>query len=129
MSNGCDNFHKDATHSFFSIYGISFSNDRDEVNDEIQATHHWLVKLMPSDPDLRDIVLRHDLFKKEMLVHQVVITKLHSFVEKKRGNWKIAKIYDDTLYRVNRVQIIFSYCEFTLPTFYWAQIAEALRSM
>ena len=73
---------------------------------------------MPSDPDLRDIVLRHDLFKKEMLVHQVVITKLHSFVEKKRGNWKIAKIYDDTLYRVNRVQIIYSYCEFTLPTFY-----------
>ena len=76
---------------------ISFSPNRDEVNDEIQATHHWLVKLMPSDPDLRDIVLRHDLFKKEMLVHQVVITKLHSFVEKKRGNWKIAKIYDDTL--------------------------------
>ena len=63
------------------------------MNDEIQATHHWLVKLMPSDPDLRDIVLRHDLFKKEMLVHQVVITQLHNFVEKKRGNcnWRFAK--------------------------------------
>ena len=77
---------------------------------EIPATHHWLVKLMPSDPDLRDIVFRHDLFKKEMLVHQVVITQLHNFVEKKRGNyfWSFAKYILTLLLcdcRVNRVQI------------------------
>ena len=65
---------------------------------------------MPSDPDLRDIVFRHDLFKKEMLVHQVVITQLHNFVEKKRGNyfWSFAKyLHLDTsaVCMVNRVQM------------------------
>jgi len=67
----------------FETTGTDSNSDGDFH--EIPATHHWLVKLMPSDPDLRDIVFRHDLFKKEMLVHQVVITQLHNFVEKKRG--------------------------------------------
>lgn len=57
---------------------------------ESGAAHHWMVKLMPTDPDLREIVLRHDLFKKEMLVHQVVIPQLQSFLEKRQGNWQFA---------------------------------------
>ena len=50
--------------------------------------YHWLIKLVPSDPDLREIVLRHDLFKKELLIHQLVIPELKSFVEtsSKLGN-------------------------------------------
>ena len=53
------------------------------LDDGRQTTYHWLIKLMPTDPDLREIVLRHDLFKKEMLVHQIVIPELHKFVAKK----------------------------------------------
>lgn len=64
--------------------------------------HHWMVKLMPTDPDLRQIVLRHDLFKKEMLLHQIVIPQLQAFVESKKGtshcislkNWTGAKRND-----------------------------------
>ena len=73
---------------------------------------------MPSDPDLRDIVFRHDLFKKEMLVHQVVITQLHNFVEKKRGNyfWSFAK-YILTLLLVVLLQGQQSSNKFTMKTF------------
>ena len=50
--------------------------------ENLAGKQQWLVKLMPTDPDLRDIVLRHDLFKKEMLLHQVVIPQLQELVTK-----------------------------------------------
>ena len=56
--------------------------------------YYWLIKLVPSDPDLREIVLRHDLFKKEMLIHQLVIPELKSFVETsaKLGNKAVGNL-------------------------------------
>ncbi len=39
-----------------------------------------MIKLVPSDPDLREIVLKHDLFKKELFIYQQVIPKLQAFV-------------------------------------------------
>ena len=52
----------------------------------------WLIKLVPTDPDLRDIVLRHDLFKKELLIHQLVIPELQTFVHTKLGNKNIGTL-------------------------------------
>ena len=52
----------------------------------------WLIKLVPTDPDLRDIVLRHDLFKKELLIHQLVIPELQTFVHSKLGNKNIGTL-------------------------------------
>ena len=62
----------------FECYRLSFWFENDQ-------NRYWMVKLMPSDPDLRDIVLRHDLFKKEMLVHQEVVPQLKEFAVKSQG--------------------------------------------
>ena len=53
--------------------------------EDLDVKYQWQIKLVPSDPDLREIVLRHDLFKKELLIHQVVIPALQTFVYSKLG--------------------------------------------
>ena len=53
--------------------------------EDLDVKYQWQIKLVPSDPDLREIVLRHDLFKKELLIHQVVIPALQTFVDTKLG--------------------------------------------
>ena len=47
--------------------------------------YNWLIKLVPTDPDLKEIVLRHDLFKKEMLIHEIVVPEFKKYVSKKKG--------------------------------------------
>ena len=49
------------------------------------TSFHWLIKLVPTDPDLREIVLRHDLFKKELLIHSTVVPELKKYVTRKKG--------------------------------------------
>lgn len=44
--------------------------------------HFWRIKLVPSDGDLREIVLRHGLFRKELLVHQQLIPQLAEYIDK-----------------------------------------------
>jgi hypothetical protein len=56
------------------------------------VTHHWLIKLVPNDPDLREIVLRYDLFKKELLIHQQVIPELKEFVAKQGSDSPFGKL-------------------------------------
>ena len=81
-----------------SSLSINTSNCSDELFEccnlsvtfeENQKSQKWLIKLVPTDPDLRDIVLRHDLFKKELLIHQLVIPELQTFVHTKLGNKNI----------------------------------------
>ena len=71
-SSGCDE-------ELFECCRLSFSFDSEDKR------YFWMIKLMPTDPDLREIVLRHDLFKKELRLHQEVVPKLQDFVGKKRG--------------------------------------------
>ncbi len=51
-------------------------------------TRHWLIKLVPSDQDLREIVLKHDLFKKELRFYQEVIPALTAFVASSKSSKK-----------------------------------------
>ena len=84
-----------------SSLSINTSNCSDELFEccnlsvtfeENQKNQKWLIKLVPTDPDLRDIVLRHDLFKKELLIHQLVIPELQTFVHTKLGNKNIGTL-------------------------------------
>ena len=84
-----------------SSLSINTSNCSDELFEccnlsvtfeENQKSQKWLIKLVPTDPDLRDIVLRHDLFKKELLIHQLVIPELQTFVHTKLGNKNIGTL-------------------------------------
>ena len=42
--------------------------------------HNLLVEVVPSDSDLRDIIVRHRLFSKEMLVYEEVLPMLKTYI-------------------------------------------------
>ena len=65
----------------FECCNISF----DVLKSEDMVQYNWLIKLVPTDPDLKEIVLRHDLFKKEMLIHEIVVPEFKKYVSKKKG--------------------------------------------
>ena len=67
----------------FECCNVSF-NVSNKAQNEI-TSFHWLIKLVPTDPDLREIVLRHDLFKKELLIHSAVVPELKKYVTRKKG--------------------------------------------
>lgn len=58
---------------------------------EPDRTHRLLVEVVPSDSDLRDILARHGLFAKEIMIFEEVLPLLKKYV---RDRSKIAKAVD-----------------------------------
>ena len=49
------------------------------------AVHRFLVEIVPADPDLRALVLRHRLFEKEKLLYEEVLPLLQKYVRNRRS--------------------------------------------
>ncbi len=49
-----------------------------------EVTHRLLVEIVPAaDPDLRELIVRHNLFAKELLLHSQVLPMLKDYVRRR----------------------------------------------
>ncbi len=49
-----------------------------------EVTHRLLVEIVPSsDPDLRELIVRHNLFAKELLLYSRVLPELREYVRRR----------------------------------------------
>ena len=46
-----------------------------------ERVHHFLVEIVPSDPELREMIIKHNLFLKEILVYSEVLPLLKQYVQ------------------------------------------------
>lgn len=67
-ANPCDGFHESCKVT------VRCSSQPDEA-------YHFVVEIVPCDEDLRDVIIRHNLFTKELVVHEKLLPLFKKYVQ------------------------------------------------